>query len=157
MKTYYIYHIPEFVYPCGSIGKIGVTQQLRRRINDNKIKSIEGFDKWELLEEHTDVYEVSDREIELQKQYGYKVDKVLYWKTLITQSKLDKGGVRSLITLQYDKDGNFIKEWKSAKEAGKTIGIYPSSITRTCNNERNTAGGFVWKYKDEKKSKKLSK
>ena len=154
MKTYYIYHIPKYVYPkCGSVGKIGVTQHLRRRINDNKIKSIERFTKWEVLEEHTCKYKVSNREIELQKQYGYKVDKILYWKTLITQSKKEKGEFRSLITLQYDKDGNFIKEWKSAKEAGKTLGIYPSSITRTCNNERNTAGGFVWKYKDKNKSK----
>ena len=110
MKTYYIYHIPKYVYPkCGSVGKIGVTQQLRRRINDNKIKSIEGFTNWEVLEEHTCKFKVSDREIELQKKYGYKVDNVLYWKMLEIQSKIEKGGFRSLITLQYDKDGNFIK------------------------------------------------
>ena len=151
MKTYYIYHIPKYVYTkCGSVGKIGVTQQLRRRINDNKIKSVEGFTKWEILEKHTDVYAVSDREIELQKEYGYPVDKIPYWKTIrLASAKFNKSGFRSLTTLQYDKDGNFIKEWESAKEAGNTIGIYPSSITRTCNNERNTAGGFVWKYKNK--------
>ena len=151
MKTYYIYHIPKFVYPkCGSIGKVGVTQQLKRRMNDNKIKSLQKFTNWEILEKHTDVYVVSDREMELQKEYGYPVDKIPYWKTIrLASAKFNKSGFRSLTTLQYDKDGNFIKEWKSAKEAGNTIGIYPSSITRTCNNQRNTAGGFVWKYKDE--------
>ena len=151
MKTYYIYHIPKFVYPkCGSIGKVGVTQQLKRRMNDNKIKSLQKFTNWEILEKHTDVYVVSDREMELQKEYGYPVDKIPYWKTIrLASAKFNKNGFRSLTTLQYDKDGNFIKEWKSAKEAGNTIGIYPSSITRTCNNQRNTAGGFVWKYKDE--------
>ena len=81
-KIYTIYHIPEFVYGCGSVGKIGVSYKLKTRINQNLKKSLEGFTKWEVLEEHTDVYEVSDREIELQKEYGYKVDCIPYWKTI---------------------------------------------------------------------------
>ena len=36
----------------------------------------------EVLEEHTNVYKVSDREMELQREYGYPVDKIPYWKTL---------------------------------------------------------------------------
>jgi len=38
------------------------------------------FSEWEILEVHTDIYEVSDREQELQLQYGYTVDRVPYWK-----------------------------------------------------------------------------
>ena len=68
MKVYYIYHIAGI--------KIGCTSDLIKRMSD------QGFTEWEILEEHTDIYEVSDREIELQKQYGLPVDKVPYWQSV---------------------------------------------------------------------------
>lgn len=52
---------------------------------------------------------------------------------------------------QYDIKGNFIKEWVSAKEAEKTIGVCSSSITEVCkkNGRRKLAGGFIWRYKGD--------
>jgi len=75
---YNIYHIPEFVYSDGSIGKIGVSNNVKQRMKQQgyTIKDVE------VLEEHTDIYEVSNREQELQKQYGYRVDTIPYWKTI---------------------------------------------------------------------------
>lgn len=49
--------------------------------------------------------------------------------------------------LQYDKEGNFIKEWESAKSVENELGIKRSSIGRCCNGKRKTAGKFVWRYK----------
>ena len=72
MKTYYIYHIAGI--------KIGCTSDLLRRMNT------QGFTEWEILEEHTDIYEVSDREIQLQKDYGLPVDKTPYWKSVQNRS-----------------------------------------------------------------------
>ena len=46
--------------------------------------------------------------------------------------------------LQYDKEGNFIKEWKSAAEAKKFLGI--DNITVVCNGKRKYAGGYIWKW-----------
>ena len=75
MKTkYYIYHIPGV--------KIGVSQKPECRVLKQQ-----GFSEYEILEEHTNAKEVSKREIELQKQYGYPVDKIEYWKTLNFQKK----------------------------------------------------------------------
>ena len=65
---YYIYHIPGV--------KIGCTDNVQERISAQK------FINYEVLEEHTDAYIASDREIALQKQYGYPVDKIPYWKTI---------------------------------------------------------------------------
>ena len=67
---YYIYHIPERK-------KIGVAIDVSRRMREHKWT---GF--YEILEEYTDIHKVSDREIELQKQYGYKVDTIPYWKSI---------------------------------------------------------------------------
>lgn len=48
--------------------------------------------------------------------------------------------------VQYDKQDNFIKEWESIKEAKNITGI--THISSCCRNERKTAGGYKWKYKD---------
>ncbi len=64
---YYIYHIPTV--------KIGVSEQPKQRVAN------QGFSDYEILEEHTDIYEVSKRERELQKEYGYEVDDSPYWNS----------------------------------------------------------------------------
>lgn len=69
---FYIYHIPDFVQPDGSIGKIGVSEQPKYRV------AKQGYSKHNILEEHTCIYEVSRREQELQRQYGYPVDDTPY-------------------------------------------------------------------------------
>ena len=65
--TYYLYHIPG--------KKIGVTCDL-----NNRVTVQQGYtpDEYEILEKSTDVDYISNKEIELQKQYGYKVDHKLY-------------------------------------------------------------------------------
>ena len=73
---YYIYHIPNHMWKDGAIGKIGCTYRLTKRMKQQKTTD------FEILETHSDIYIASDREIELQKQYGYKVDKKPYWKTI---------------------------------------------------------------------------
>ena len=64
-------------------------------------------------------------------------------KLLISQSRKGKGVIP--IT-QYSKDGRFIKNWLSTKEASVTLKIDSSSITKCLKNKAKTCGGFVWKY-----------
>ena len=64
---YYLYHI------TGK--KIGVTRNLNKRVTEQQ-----GYapDEYEVLEQSDDIDYISDREIELQKSYGYKKDRTLY-------------------------------------------------------------------------------
>ena len=48
--------------------------------------------------------------------------------------------------LQFTKSGEFIREWPSAYEAERELGIAQSSICRCCNEKLKSAGGYVWKY-----------
>ena len=61
---YYIYHIPNVKIGCSTQPKIRVKRQ--------------GYDYYELLEIHNNINEASKREIELQKEYGYKIDSTPY-------------------------------------------------------------------------------
>ena len=67
MKMYFIYHIPG--------KKIGVTNDLK-----NRVEQQQGYeeDEYEVLEMSEDIDYISERELELQKEYGYKVDRKLY-------------------------------------------------------------------------------
>ena len=73
---YFIYHIPG--------KKIGVTCDLINRVT---VQQGYAPGEYEILEEHEDIDEVSIREIQLQKAYGYKVDHRLY-KTLNPNTKM---------------------------------------------------------------------
>jgi len=47
---------------------------------------------------------------------------------------------------QYTKEGEFVKEYISINEAGRTSGVKASNIQRVLSNHTKTAGGFIWKY-----------
>lgn len=53
---------------------------------------------------------------------------------------------------QYDLDGNFIKEFLSARDAWRETGVHYSNIADVCLKSKHciTAGGFRWSYADEK-------
>ncbi len=47
---------------------------------------------------------------------------------------------------QYDKNGNLIKVYKSASEAGKCLMKSSNNIQDCCRGRTRTSGGYVWKY-----------
>jgi biotin operon repressor len=49
--------------------------------------------------------------------------------------------------LQYDTQGNFIREWSSGTEISKVLGISHGNIVKCCKGFRKHIGGFVWHYK----------
>lgn len=50
--------------------------------------------------------------------------------------------------IQFDKNGNFIKEWQSSYEIQRQLGYAASIIRKCCRNERHSAYGFIWKQKE---------
>lgn len=73
-------------------------------------------------------------------RWKYKDDKTFTFK----YKKSNKNEV-----IQMDLQGNFIKEWDSATQVKKEIGINNSVIGRCCKGFAKTAGGFKWKVKEQ--------
>lgn len=46
---------------------------------------------------------------------------------------------------QYTKQGVYLAEFKSSREAHEATGVSVGSIVRAVHGERKTGGGFVWK------------
>ncbi len=74
--NYYLYHIPG--------KKIGVTRDLISRVVDQQGYDL---DEVEVLEQSTDINYISDRELELQLSYGYRVDRQKYKDLYINKIK----------------------------------------------------------------------
>ena len=53
----------------------------------------------------------------------------------------------SKTVLQYSKDGEFIKEWKSTKDIERNLGYSHSFISACCRGKCKSAYDFVWRYK----------
>jgi len=58
-----------------------------------------------------------------------------------------KAKIKSII--QYDLQGNFIKEWESTTTASRELNICRNSIWSVLKKLTFTAGNFKWGYKDE--------
>jgi len=84
--TYHIYHIPG--------RKIGVTQNL-----DARVHTQQGYlpGEYEVLESSDNIDYISDRELILQQEYGYKIDRKLY-KLLKKETKSMKINVTEQTT-----------------------------------------------------------
>jgi NTP pyrophosphatase (non-canonical NTP hydrolase) len=82
---YYIYHI------FGK--KIGVTRNLNKRV-----ELAQGYmpGEYEVIEAHDDIHHVSNRERELQRLYGYKVDRDSYKQVIDSKNKLNKSNKMKL-------------------------------------------------------------
>ena len=74
--TYCLYHIPG--------KKIGVSKDTKFRV---EVQQGYSPDEYEIIEMSDDIDYISEREILLQKQYGYRVDKTLY-KNLNQNNKM---------------------------------------------------------------------
>lgn len=61
------------------------------------------------------------------------------------------------LILQYDLEGNFIKEWESAVDAGKELNILYPNINASCKKSNLIAYGYLWKYKEKEIINKIQK
>jgi len=106
-KIYYLYHIPG--------KKIGVTRDLRTRVT-----LMQGYkeNEYEVLEQSDDIDYISDREIELQKSYGYRRDRTLYKNLFKSNMKVNPTEQTSTFPVPLNKlKGNLLDnlgmEWKT--------------------------------------------
>ena len=104
---YYLYHIPG--------KKIGVTRDLNTRVT-----LIQGYkeNQYEVLEQSDDIDYISDREIELQKSYGYRRDRTLYKNLFKSNMKVNPTEQTSTFPVPLNKlKGNLLDnlgmEWKT--------------------------------------------
>lgn len=162
--------------PSGRV-YVGSSVNLRTRFNtykrlccDRQKKLYASFIKFgvnnhqfEILEFIQDVNEnklnelLNDREIYWGKIYDVTSVENLNLRlgnrnAVVSQEARDKlGKTLGQKILQFDLEGNFIREWDSASEAGRFYGISPSKITAVCKGRTKSSCSYVWRHKDKNK------
>ena len=128
MKTYVIYHIPGV--------KIGCTTQYPYRCQE------QGYEVYEILETHDDGWIAGDRELELQKEYGYPVDTSHYMISVQNRIPSTEACSRGGIT-----QGNINKmngQWERIQKIGRRLGAAATNSIRKkctiCGYESTPAG-----------------
>jgi len=134
--AYTIYHIPGI--------KIGCSKRIENRIKEQK------FNEYEILEVHNDINIASEREKELNLQYGYEwidtqdyrvLDKIRDSSIRASKLKLSKPFYsKSLI------DGK-VKEHLSVRECSVELCIRHKSIHRVLKGLRNYTKDYTFYYK----------
>jgi hypothetical protein len=162
-NIYYIYHIPG--------KKIGCTKNPNSRLRQQNAKT------YEILETHYDIQTASKREIELQIQYGYKVDTCSYYdatkkfkietaqkagKASSTKSwkenrereleKCSKAGkvnaeLNGKPVIMCDMNGNPIKEFKNRTEAANFVNGNKAPLIQVIDKPNHSYKGYRWKNK----------
>ena len=78
-------------------------------------------------------------------------------RTFETRKKMSEKA--KIAVLMFDLTENLIAEYDSILEASMQTNIAKQNICKCCKGERNTAGGYVWRYKsiyfDNKSTKKV--
>jgi hypothetical protein len=67
------------------------------------------------------------------------------WRTKKGRKKCNENHKKPII--QYNRKGEFVKEWKSAKDASIKLKIGNQSIGLCCRGKAKTAYGYIWKFK----------
>lgn len=90
---------------------------------------------------------------------SYWLEQFKYWGfEIVNKNKKGGGGPefhseetklkKSKPVIQYDKHGNFIKEWSGLTEVENILGIKTRDISNCIKGNQNTSGGFVWRFKN---------
>lgn len=114
--------------------------------------------KTEILFESTKTEEIRDKGIYYSNLWDIVSSRE--WANLMPE-RCDGGDASRLNTpeakmkhlipiLQYSKEGSFIKEWSSIKEAREFYNVNGSDISHACKGKHMTIKGFIWLYKKDK-------
>lgn len=119
--------------------------------NESTKKKMSDSRKGKIFSKESNIKRQETRRKNGLKKYKTRKDKGSYHRMYKTREKPMSDITKQKISLkkikpvlQYDKQGNFIKEWSSQIEVLNMLGI---KITEAVRGKTKTAGNFIWKLK----------
>lgn len=146
--------LPKFgdVYSCVSQDtrdKIGISKKNNKNFlgkrHNQETKNKMSLSKRNMSQETKNKMKASKQNISIetrQKMSAWQIGRKMSEESIEKSNK-----ARRIAIIQMDLKENFIKEWDSAKNAGKELNINASAIAGCCKNKLKHAGKFKWKYK----------
>ena len=125
------------------LGVNGVNCRLTETKDKSGFLSIETRNKISKIKKGCNIWSKGKK---FSNEHCLKISQSKKGKSLPSLSYINnKNNIKPII--QYDLNGNYIKEWTSAVEAASFYNKTPESIRNCCNNKCKTSNGFIWKNK----------
>lgn len=70
------------------------------------------------------------------------------WYTGLQKPKFSENNPKAKKVLQYDLQGNFIREWNCMMDIERKMNISHTSISLCCRNKVENIKGYIWRYKN---------
>lgn len=120
--------------------------------------SIYGYESFDVRFDKNVIEYCLENELDLKEEYWIK-----HYNTYNNGLNLTRGGKHDWKrnnykpVLQYDLQGNFIKEWEYGKDAYNTLQLSNyDGISACCKGKQKTSEGFIWKYKTKNFPNKIN-
>ncbi|CAJ0592203.1 unnamed protein product [Cylicocyclus nassatus] len=101
---------------------------------------------------------INDEILGKREQYWIK-----YYGTYNNGYNLTMGGeegsglIKGIALYQWDLDGNFIAQWRSARDVENTYGFPHQDLIRCAKGDRISSYGFLWTFDDQPPVKRVNK
>ena len=161
MREHYVY---ELINHYGTVEYVGETIRPNIRMNEHTNRK-PGFGngkfygRQDLVMNIVAVFDDRKKALELEenlkKDYGMEItertrgikggNKATESGQIFNITKLSVEKTKKTI-LQYSKSGKFIKKWVSVRDVGRKLNINVSNLSQCALGNRQSAGGFIWKY-----------
>lgn len=123
-----------YLYVQLTKNKVGSFKRINRLVAQEFIKKIEGKE----YVNHKDGNKFNNNADNLEWVTASENTKHAFLNNLIKHYKVP--------VIQYDLNMNYIKKWRSIRQASKELGICESNISMCCRGQYRKAGGYIWKY-----------
>lgn len=136
-KHQFIHRLVAIAFPeiCGEWFKDAQVHHIDFNPSNNKADNLILISK----EEHIKIHQESD----------VTHNRRSLWQIGVKKNYKTSNRTKAKVVLQYDLDGNLIKEWDSTREIQRELGFYTSNISLCCRGIKlKKAYGYVWKYKN---------
>lgn len=70
----------------------------------------------------------------------------VYGRKMTDEDKIKR---KAKSVIQYTKEGEFVAEYISIRDANSKTGVHRGDISKCCKEIFKQAGGYVWKYRDK--------
>jgi group I intron endonuclease len=77
-------------------------------------------------------------------------------KTSSEESKKKMSESHMIPIIQYEKTGEFVREWKGSTEAANELKICSVNINQCCNGRLKTSGGYIWTFLEKSPNTNLT-
>ena len=140
----------------GGGGPITHNSLSKQKIRNIKNKPIYQYDlqgnfikRWDSAKEASESLKICRQDLCMCCKNKNRTAGKFIWRYEYTKDVQSNSVYKCISVLQYDLQGNFIKEWESGKEASNLLNIKKESISACCRGENKTGGKFIWKYKNK--------